>query len=94
MDWKFQIGDHVVTQAIMLESKAMAETEHKLAWLTPLRINERVSVECIAGTQHFYKVEVNDRLMIHAEDALLPVEHYFKQQAALFAKSVDAKKVV
>ena len=92
MDWKFQIGDPVVTHAMMLENKAMAEIEHELRWLTPLRIIERVAVEYIAGMQCFYRVEVHERQMMVTEESLLPIDHYYDQQLALYEKIRAAKK--
>jgi len=83
MNFTYNIGDSVMrTNDVAGMLFEMEHTEHVSHLHPSMRIIERRSVECIAGTQLGYLCETwQGQTMIFAQESLLPAEQAWDQWA-------------
>ena len=92
--FKYHIGEVVASSLHVEEMRRFLDATRYQMRPTTLWIEERVSVECVAGTQLFYICRARDGVVEkHAEDMLVPVETAWDVWLEGITKQ-DAKKAV
>jgi hypothetical protein len=87
MEFKYQLGDRVVVGTI-LDTVVQEITHVHVSRLDTMRVIERISCECIGGTQLFYRCEWwNGETARYAEGSLVPAADAWAQWIA----AVDAR---
>lgn len=93
MTFKYQIGDYVANKGLLeVELMEMANGPS-----TPrrqhLRVIEKISCECIGGTQLFYQCEATDGYLARfSEDSLIPGLEAFSKWIEGFMAQQDRLK--
>jgi hypothetical protein len=83
--FKYAIGDAVVSQQVMLAVRLEMTAPKQFSRTNPSRILERMSLECIGGTQLFYICESWEGVRgTFAEGILVPYQDYFEQWVKWF----------
>lgn len=74
MEFKYQLGDRVAL-ATTLDAVIHEITYERTVRLDTMRIIERVSCECVGGTQLFYRCERWDsNVGLYAEGSVVPAD--------------------
>jgi hypothetical protein len=75
MNFKYKISDVVASALHVDEVRRFLSATSLQMRPTTLRVEERISVECVAGTQLFYGCRNREGVVEkHAEDILVPAE--------------------
>ena len=75
MNYKYNIGDIVASALHVEEVRRFFSATSLQMRPSTLRVEERVSVECVGGTQVFYGCRNREGgIEKHSEDALVPAE--------------------
>ena len=90
-EFKYALGDLVVTKSVMEAVRLEMASPKQYGRTTPFRIIERISRECVAGTQFFYGCETWDgNTGTFAEGSLLAFQLYFDEWVKWFnAKATE-----
>lgn len=75
MEFKYKIGDVVASSLHVEEVRKFLSATHVQIRPSTLRVEERLSIECIAGTQLYYGCRNREGVVEkHIEEVLVPAE--------------------
>lgn len=94
MPFKYQIGDHVMSTLLLEENCMMMKQSDTITpRLGMLRVEERLSVECVGGTQLFYSCRNADGTQLKFnEDGLTAGDAGFGRWVEAFMTQQDRSK--
>lgn len=74
-EFKYQIGDVVASSLHLDEVRRFLSATSMQMRPSSLRVEERISIECVGGTQLYYGCRNGEGVVEkHSEDILVPVE--------------------